>query len=51
MSDEPDPYEEGKRAGVHPLIVIFAMLFGLWLFVALIVPSSKNKRARWPSSK
>jgi len=44
MSDEPDPYEEGKRAGVHPLIVIFAMLFGLWLFVALIVPSSKNKQ-------
>jgi hypothetical protein len=44
MSDEPHPYEEGKRAGVHPLIVIFCTLFGLWLFVALIVPSSKNKQ-------
>jgi hypothetical protein len=44
MSDEPHPYEEGKRAGVHPLIVIFVILFGLWLFVALIVPSSKNKQ-------
>ena len=44
MSDEPHPYEEGKRAGVHPLIVIFSILFGLWLFVALIVPSSKNKQ-------
>lgn len=44
MSDEPHPYEEGKRAGVHPLIVIFGILFGLWLFVALIVPSSKNKQ-------
>jgi predicted PurR-regulated permease PerM len=39
MSDEPHPYEEGKRAGIHPLIVIFGILFGLWLFVALIVPS------------
>jgi hypothetical protein len=44
MSDEPHPYEEGKRAGVHPFIVIFGILFGLWLFVALIVPSSKNKQ-------
>jgi hypothetical protein len=45
MSDQPEPYEEGKRAGVHPLIVVFAVLLGLWLFVALIVPSSKNKQA------
>ena len=45
MSDEPHPYKEGKRAGVHPLIVIFGILFGLWLFVFLIVPSSKNKQA------
>jgi hypothetical protein len=44
MSDEPHPYEEGKRAGIHPLIVVFVTLFGLWLFVALIVPSSKNKQ-------
>ncbi|BCA56327.1 hypothetical protein W02_34670 [Nitrospira sp. KM1] len=42
MSDE---YEEGKRAGIHPLIVVFSVLIGLWLFVALIVPSSKNKQA------
>jgi hypothetical protein len=45
MSDEGDPYEEGKRAGVHPLVVVFGVLFGLWLFVALIVPSSRNKQA------
>src|SRR5262245_8398455 len=45
MSDEPNPYKEGKRAGVHPLIVIFVVLIGLWLFVFLIVPSSKNKQA------
>lgn len=44
MSDESNPYEEGKRAGLHPLIVIFGILFSFWLFVALIVPSSKNKQ-------
>ena len=44
MSDEPHPYKEGKRAGVHPLIVIACILLGLWLFVFLIVPSSKNKQ-------
>ena len=44
MSDKPHPYEEGKRAGIHPLIVVFSVLLGLWLFVFLIVPSSKNKQ-------
>jgi hypothetical protein len=44
MSDKPEPYEEGKRAGIHPLIVVFSVLIGLWLFVFLIVPSSKNKQ-------
>ncbi len=44
MSEKQEPYEEGKRAGVHPLIVIFCVLTGLWLFVYLIVPSSKNKQ-------
>ena len=45
MSENQDPYEEGKRAGAHPLLVVFGILLGLWLFVALIVPSSKNKQA------
>lgn len=45
MSEKPHPYQEGKRAGIHPLIVIFVVLIGLWLFVFLIVPSSKNKQA------
>ncbi|HEY5626612.1 MAG TPA: hypothetical protein VIR79_01570 [Nitrospira sp.] len=45
MSDDNNPYEEGKRAGVHPLVVVFGVLFGLWLFVALIIPSSRNKQA------
>ena len=45
MSEEEHPYQEGKRAGVHPLVVVFGILLGLWLFVALIVPSSRNKQA------
>src|SRR5262245_52403038 len=43
--NEEEPYQEGKRAGLHPLLVVFGVLLGLWLFVALIVPSSKNKQA------
>ena len=45
MTKNQEPYEEGKRAGAHPLLVVFGILIGLWLFVALIVPSSKNKQA------
>jgi hypothetical protein len=45
MTDHQNPYQEGKRAGAHPLIVVFGILLGLWLFVALIVPSSRNKQA------
>lgn len=45
MGEEENPYQEGKRAGLHPLVVVFGVLLGLWLFVALIVPSSKNKQA------
>ena len=45
MGEEESPYKEGKRAGLHPLVVVFGILLGLWLFVALIVPSSRNKQA------
>lgn len=45
MNKDQGPYEEGKRAGAHPLVVVFGILIGLWLFVALIVPSSRNKQA------
>ncbi|MCS6897721.1 MAG: AI-2E family transporter, partial [Nitrospira sp.] len=45
MSEQQSPYEEGKRAGLHPLAVMLGVLAGLWLFVALIVPSSRNKQA------
>lgn len=37
------PYEEGKRAGAHPFVVILGVIVGLWLLMWLYVPSSKQK--------
>ena len=34
--------QDGKRIGLHPLIVIFGVIFGLWLFTQAIIPKSKN---------
>ena len=33
---------EGRRVGIHPIIVVFGLIFGLWLFITLIIPKSKN---------
>lgn len=40
MSEEEPT--EGRRVGLHPLIVVFGVIFGLWLFITLIIPKSKN---------
>jgi len=40
MSEEEQT--EGRRVGIHPLVVIFGVIFGLWLFITLIIPKSKN---------
>jgi hypothetical protein len=45
---EPGPYEEGKRAGAHPLVVVFGVIIGLWLLMWLYIPSSKQKQATSP---
>jgi hypothetical protein len=37
------PYEEGKRAGAHPALVIVGIIAGLWILMWLYVPSSKQK--------
>jgi len=34
--------QDGKRIGLHPLIVIFGVIFGLWIFTQAIIPKSKN---------
>jgi hypothetical protein len=41
VSEEEEP-TEGRRVGLHPLIVVFGVIFGLWLFITLIIPKSKN---------
>lgn len=45
MSDEQDdnPYQEGKRAGAHPLLVVFGVILALWALIYLYVPSGKQK--------
>ncbi|MEK6617433.1 MAG: hypothetical protein AABY90_01935, partial [Nitrospirota bacterium] len=50
MGIEQNPYEEGKRAGVHPIVVIFGAIVGLWLFIWLFVPNPKHKQGTLPES-
>jgi hypothetical protein len=48
MAGDQDPYEEGKRAGAHPLFVVLGVILGLWLLIWLAVPSGKQKQATTP---
>ena len=41
---------EGRRVGVHPILVVFGVIFGLWLFVTLIIPKSKNTPTHGPGA-
>ena len=34
--------QNGKRIGVHPVIVIFGVIAGLWVFIQAIIPESKK---------
>lgn len=40
-----DPYQEGKRAGAHPLVVVFSVILGLWLAIWLATPKGKPTQA------
>ncbi len=42
------PYEEGKRAGAHPFLVIIVVILSLWFGLWLYIPSSKHQRATSP---
>lgn len=44
-SENSSPYEEGKRAGVHPLVVVIGIILGLWFLLWVFMPASKNTRA------
>ena len=48
--NEEEP-TEGRRVGVHPIIVVFGVIFGLWLFITLIIPKSKNKPTHGPGAQ
>lgn len=36
-------YQEGKRAGAHPLLVVLGIIGTLWLLMYLYIPSGKQK--------
>jgi len=39
------PYEEGRRAGAHPLAVVLSVILGLWLVIWLASPKGKQTQA------
>ena len=39
--------EQGKRVGIHPIIVIFGVIIGLWLFITMIIPKSKEDKLQF----
>jgi hypothetical protein len=41
----PGPYEEGKRAGAHPLVVVLSIILGLWFAIWLATPKGKQTQA------
>ncbi len=47
-SSQEGSYEEGKRAGAHPVLVILVVILGLWFALWVYIPSSQNKRATTP---
>lgn len=49
MADSHD-YQEGKRAGAHPVAVVLAVILGLWLFIWVFIPSSKQRQPGGPES-
>jgi hypothetical protein len=44
MSTGDNPYQEGKRAGAHPLLVVFVVIVGLWLLIAIFLPNPKRDK-------
>lgn len=48
MGTEQGPYEEGKRAGAHPVAVILGVIVGLWLLIWLFVPNPKHRQGTVP---
>jgi hypothetical protein len=50
MVDEGNPYQEGKRAGAHPVVVILGVIVVLWIFIWISIPSSKQRQPGGPDA-
>jgi hypothetical protein len=50
MASEENPYQEGKRAGAHPVAVVLVVILGLWIFIWVFIPSSKQRQPGGPDS-
>ena len=45
MAEQSDnKHTQGKRVGAHPILVIFGVIFGIWLFITMIIPKSKDDK-------
>ena len=44
MEEQNKSQSDGKRVGLHPAIVLFGVIVGLWLFITLIIPKEKNTK-------
>ena len=44
MDKDHNPYEEGKRAGAHPAVVLFGVIIGLWVLIAVFIPNPKKDK-------
>ena len=42
MSEQDPIPEKSGRKGLHPALVLFGIILGLWLFIQAIIPKSKN---------
>ncbi len=51
QSPETEPaggYQEGKRAGAHPFVVVIGVVLGLWFLLWLYVPGSNTHQPLMP---
>ncbi len=44
MEGQHKTQSEGKRVGLHPALVLFGVIVGLWLFITMIIPKEKNTK-------
>ena len=45
---EEEGYQEGKRAGAHPVVVVVGVILGLWFLLWIYAPGSRHQPASTP---